>query len=133
MTRANDQPTCGKGLAANAVLPRKLAALMGAMAAVLENHTRALPRNDADAEREREAYARLAGDQRRIAANLEALGAAMESYRDLPMGGHDYEILGDRKSRDVFAAFIAAEEDALALLQDQAREYRTMLEAMGAA
>ena len=39
---ADDQWTCGKGLAAGADLPGKLAALLAARAEVLERHTRAL-------------------------------------------------------------------------------------------
>ena len=64
------------------------------------------------------------------AARLGELSAAMEGYRDLPMGGHDMDVLMDRTSRDVFAAFIQAEEEALALLQTQVREYRAMFDAM---
>jgi hypothetical protein len=37
-----DRPTCGEGLAANSILPAKLAELMAAQAEVLERHTRAL-------------------------------------------------------------------------------------------
>ncbi len=124
------QSTCGKGLAANAVLPKKLGVLMEAMAALLENHTRSLPPNDANAQLERQAYAHLFRDQRVIAARLAQLAEAMEGYRDLPMGGHDAATLSDQSSRDVFAAFLAAEEDTLELLQSQTREYRAMLAAM---
>ncbi len=81
------QSTCGKGLAVNAVLPKKFGVLMEAMAALLENHTRSLPPNDANAQLERQAYAHLFRDQRVIAARLAQLAEAMESYRDLPMGG----------------------------------------------
>jgi hypothetical protein len=127
VTGSTEEWTCGKGLAANAALPAKLGALIGGMAELLENHTRALPSGDANAQLEREAYQRLIKDQRAIAASLQALAAAMESYRDLPMGGHDESVLADQRSRDVFALFIAAEEDVLALLHEQTREHRAML------
>ena len=39
---SDDQPTCGKGLAANAVLPARLGELMAARAEVLERHMKAL-------------------------------------------------------------------------------------------
>ena len=46
-----DRPTCGEGLAANAVLPAKLAELMAAQAEVLKRHTRALDLTDAAAQK----------------------------------------------------------------------------------
>jgi hypothetical protein len=119
--------TCGKGLAASAVLPAKLGALMAAMAELLDNQTRALAADDANSALERGAYERLVKDQRAIAASLNGLAAAMESYRELPTAPHEESALADQRSRDVFAAFIAAEEAAAALLQEQISEYRAML------
>jgi hypothetical protein len=119
--------TCGKGLAANAVLPAKLGAFMAAMADLLDNHTRALSADDANSALERAAYERLVKDQRAIAASLGALAAAMESYRGLPSAPHDESVLADRRSLEVFTAFIDAEEAAAALLQEQIKEYRAML------
>jgi hypothetical protein len=132
VTESTEGQTCGKGLAANAALPEKLGALIAGLAELLENHMRALPSGDANAQREREAYQRLVKDQRAIAASLHALAAAMQSYRDLPMGGHDESVLVDQRSRDVFARFIAAEEDLLALLRAETREHRAMLTGMDA-
>jgi hypothetical protein len=119
--------TCGKGLAANAVLPAKLAALMAAMADLLDNHTRALSADDANSALERAAYERLVKDQRAIAASLVGLAAAMESYDGLPTAPHDESVLADQRSRDVFGAFIDAEAATAALLQEQIKEYRAML------
>ena len=56
----------------------------------------------------------------------------MKSYRDLPIAPHDESVLGDKRSRDVFAAFIEAEDNALTLLQEQTREYRAMLASIDA-
>jgi hypothetical protein len=126
----DEQPTCGKGLAAHAVLPERIGALMEAMAELLQNHTRSLDLEDANARLERDAYDRLVREQRAIAAGLEALAAAMRSYHDLPVGKHDENVLADRQSIDVFASYIRSEESVLALLQDAAAEHRAMLAAM---
>src|SRR5687768_5379869 len=105
---ADDQPTCGKGLAANAVLAERLAALMNAMAALLDNHVRALDPKEAAGRLECDAYERLVEDQRTLASGLENLARAMESYRDLPMAKHDMVSLTDQMSREVLSAFIQA-------------------------
>ena len=126
----DEQQTCGKGLAAHAVLPEEIGALMAAMAALLENHTRSLDPDDANARLERDAYERLVEDQRAIAASLEALAAAMRSYRELAVASHDESTLADQQSIDVFASYIRAEEGVLARLQETAAEHRAMLGAM---
>src|ERR671935_3226006 len=56
----DNQPTCGKGLAANAALPAKLAELVAARAEVLERHTQALDLTDPNARHELDAYTALA-------------------------------------------------------------------------
>jgi hypothetical protein len=122
-----EQPTCGKGLAAHAAVPERIAAFVAAMAGLLQNHTRSLRLDDANATLERDAYDRLVREQRVIASNLEALGAAMRSYRDLPMAAHDESVLADRGSIEVFTSFIRAEESLVALLQGSAAEHRAML------
>ena len=129
---SSEQMTCGKGLAANAALPKSLGALMSAMADLLANHVRSLAPGDANADLERHAYERLVNDQRSIASLLNDLAAAMTSYRDLPPAPHDESVLDDKRSRDVFATFIEAEDNALTLLQEQTREYRAMLASMDA-
>ena len=83
-----DRPTCGEGLAANAVLPAKLAELMAAQAEVLERHTRALDSTDAAARKEFDAYAKLERAHRDVASELANLAEEMASYRELPMGRH---------------------------------------------
>jgi hypothetical protein len=129
---SSEQMTCGKGLAANAALPKMLGALMATMADLLANHLRSLPSGDASADLERHAYERLINDQRSIAALLNGLAAAMKSHHDLPPAPHDESVLDDKRSRDVFVAFIDAEENGLTLLQEQTREYRAILESMEA-
>ena len=127
---ADDQPTCGRGLAANAILPERLAALMHAMATMLENHTRALDPSETNGRLERDAYERLVRDQRVLASGLEALARAMVGNRDLPMAKHNMAPLGDQASRAVLAAFIDAERDLIALLQKQAENHAVMLAQM---
>jgi hypothetical protein len=127
---ADDQPTCGKGLAANAILPERLAALLSAMATMLENHLRALDPGEANGRLERDAYERLVSDQRALASGLEELARAMAGYRDLPMARHAMGPLTDQTSRGVLAAFIEAERELAALLQRQIRELEGMLSQM---
>jgi hypothetical protein len=128
----DEQPSCGRGLAAHAALPEKLAALLSAMAGLLENHTRSLPPEDADALAEREAYDRLVEDQRAVATSLEALAAAMRSYRGLPIAPHDESTLADQRSLHVFDSFIRAEEGVLALLRKSLDEHCAMRNEMRA-
>ena len=123
--------TCGQGLAANAVLPEKMAALISAMAELLQNHTRSLDGGDANAQPEHDAYERLVSDQRTIASSLGALGSAMRGYHDLPPAPHDMRSNCRSKIGRRFEAFIGAEEDLLALLQESVRSHRAMLSTMG--
>ena len=113
-----DRPTCGEGLAANAVLPAKLAELMAARAEVLKRHTRALDLTDAAAERELDAYTTLERAHRDVAGELADLAEEMASYRNLPMGRHDMTVMTDPKGQmESFRRFVAEERELLALLQ----------------
>jgi hypothetical protein len=127
---SNDTPTCGKGLAASAVLPEKTGALLQAMAELLDNHTRSLDRKEPNGKIEFDAYAHLVKEQRAIAGQLAKLTSAMRGYRDLPIAGHDEALLADQKSLAVFEAFVAAEEELAKFLAGQAKEYRAMLDSM---
>jgi hypothetical protein len=129
---SDETTTCGKGLAANAVLPEKISALLQAMADLLENHTRSLDRNEPNGKTELDAYAHLVREQRAAAGHLSNLTTAMRGYRDLAVAGHNETVLVDQKSLAVFAAFIAAEEELTKLLENQAKSYRTMLDSMSA-
>jgi hypothetical protein len=126
-----DQPaTCGEGVAANAVVPERIAALVSAMAAVLQNHIRSLDPGNANARLERDTYERLVGDQRALASSLSALAGTMTAAREVPPAPHDTRALADQTSIEVFAAFIGAEEGMLALLQENLSAHRAMLGAM---
>jgi hypothetical protein len=114
----DDRPTCGEGLAANAVLPAKLAELMAARAEVLKRHTRALDLTEAAGQKELHAYTRLERAHRDVASELADLAEEMASYRNLPMGRHDMTVMTDPKGQmEAFRRFVAVEQELLALLQ----------------
>jgi hypothetical protein len=117
---SDDRQTCGKGLAANAVLPEALGELMSTRAEVLERHTRALDPSNAIARSEREVYVRLARAHREVAGALGRLAADMAACRDLPMAPHDMAAMIDPNGqREAFARFIASERKLAQLLEAQ--------------
>lgn len=122
-----DQSTCGKGLAASAVLPEKLGRVIGCMAEVLEVHMKALDLEDPNARLERDAYEKLAGQQKEIADRLQANANAMASYQDLPVGRHDDEAMAGPESIEAFAALVNAKQELLRLLEQSAAENEAML------
>ena len=81
----DDQPTCGKGLAAHATLPATLGRVMAATAGILENHQKALVLDDPNARLEYDAYVKLARAYRDIAEKLQMTADQMTGYRQLPM------------------------------------------------
>jgi hypothetical protein len=125
-----DEPTCGKGLAANAWLTTKLGDLAAAMAAMLNIHTTALDLTDEHSQRECEAYLSLVEKYRTVAAELHALGEEMASYRDLPMGRHDMTVMTDPKMAETFAQVVRDKEELLTSLQERIEGERQMLASM---
>jgi hypothetical protein len=127
-TQTDDQPTCGHGLAANAVLPAKLAELMAAQADVLERHMRALDPSDLHAQRELEAYASLTGAHRALATELTRLAEEMAGCRDLPMAEHDMAAMTDpRGQAEAFRRFVGVERELLALLEAKLNQEAQLL------
>jgi hypothetical protein len=122
--------TCGKGVAANAALPERIASLLTGIGEVLDNHTRSLDPKDRNAKREMMAYRRVIREHRAAAQRLVGLAETMKSYRDLTMAEHDMGVLTDAKSVDVMAAFVSAEDELLSLLRDRVAEHGAMLEQM---
>jgi hypothetical protein len=116
-----DKPACGKGLAADSLLPAKLSALMASVAENLELHIRTLDLKDASARRENKAYAKLAKEHRNISASLQAIAREMEGYRDLATGKHHEDALSDPKILAAFGKFIKAEKQLIAWLQKRMR------------
>lgn len=130
MTETDDQPTCGKGLAANATLPASIGRLLGAMADVLDNHQKALDPSDENARLEHTAYATLVRELSSIAEQLAATAVQMNSFRDLPMGQHDEEKMASREAADVFTRFVRYERELLDLIGRRVEEHEAMLEDM---
>ena len=119
----NDEPTCGKGIAANAMLPAKLRELMNARAEVLERHSCALDLTDANARIEHEAYAQLVRAHRELAVALDNLARHMASYRDLPMGRHDMNVMADPKGQiEAFQQFVHNERELAEFLRAKVEE-----------
>jgi hypothetical protein len=123
----DDQPTCGKGLAANAVLPATIGELVAAMAKVLDMHQRALDPADENTMPEYQAYQALGLELRGIAAQLDASARRMASYRDLPMGRHDERKMSSREARAAFEEYVRVERALLSLLNDTIDGHQAML------
>jgi len=122
------RPTCGKGLAANSVLPARLADLMSARAEVLERHLRALDLTDPASRIESDAYAQLVRVHRDVARALEGLAQQMAGYRDLPMGRHDLKVMADPEGQlEAFQRFVGVERELLGLLQAKLDQDQTLL------
>lgn len=124
------QQTCGKGLADNAVLPARLAAVTNAQADVLEAHLKALDVDDEHARLEHDAYTKLVDEHRDAAARLRAVAERMAGYRDLPMGVHDDRAMTGPEPVAAFEAFVAMKEELRALLQEQDRRDQQLLAQM---
>ena len=123
----DDEPTCGKGIAAGAALPERLAAIMRTMADMLESHIRALDPEESNGKAEIDAYDRLVSEHRSIGDRLDALAALMRSYRGLPVAAHDMDIIMDQRSYDAFAALVVQEQELSALMQERVKEHGEML------
>lgn len=125
-----DEPTCGKGLAANAALPAKIAELTAAVAEIFERHMKALDMSDENSRREHALYDRLSREHRDSAAALADTAERMASARDLPMGAHDMAVMADPAMGAAFECFVRLEEELLQLLQSRLEEDRAMLATM---
>jgi hypothetical protein len=126
------QPTCGKGLAANAALPAKLAELTAATADVLEQHMKALDARDPNARRELEAYTSLARAHRGIAGDLASVAQQMAGYRDLPMSPHDMTVMTDPHGQAAaFQRLISVERDLLEFLRTKVEQDEALLHQAG--
>jgi hypothetical protein len=126
-----EQPTCGKGLAANAMLPATLGNVTAALGATLEAHIPSLDLTDERSRKEREVYQRLAEDCRRTSGQLEAIAQLMVESRGLPMGRHDLGAIGSSGALHSFRSFVQAEQELLTLLHSRLDEDQRMLAAMG--
>jgi len=125
--------TCGRGLAASAVMPSALAAVAAGMAQNLEVHTRALDPDDPAAGQEQGAYERIARSLRSAATDLRAAAAEMVAAVDMPMGAHDMAVMTTPEVLDAFERYVAAEEGLRRLLEAQRADNEEMLTMIRAA
>jgi hypothetical protein len=121
--------TCGKGLAAHATFPAKLADVIGALADNLALHQQTLDRSDPAARAEYDVYAGLEQQYRDVVTRLTSIADHMDAARNLPMGKHDPDRLADPALFDVFARFVKLEEELLELLEHDLERDRVMLAA----
>jgi hypothetical protein len=125
-----EQPTCGKGLAANSLLPASMADILGSLNGLLQAHLKALDLGDENARREHAAYFELAKAYRDIAESLRTTAERMAGYRDLPMGRHDMEVMRGPEPVEAFARFVNREQNLLDLLRARLPGDQTMLAEM---
>jgi len=127
---APEQPTCGKGLAENSVLPAKMGELIAAMVENLETHMKALDLTDQNSRREYEAYERLVKAYGQIAVQLQSTANEMAGYRNLPMGRHDEKAMTHPRVGDAFERFVQHKRELLDLLEQAEERDAKLLEAM---
>ena len=129
----DDQPTCGKGLAAHATLPEQLGRLAAATASVLEAHLPMLDVSDPHSAAERAVYVALVEEHRRAAEVLQGIARRMAGARDLPMGRHVDAPEANAAMGQAFAWFVERETELRAVLDARLAQDRAMLAAMGGA
>jgi hypothetical protein len=127
---AQDEPTCGKGLAMNSWLPAKLSDVAAAMAELLERHITALDPKDENARKEYDAYSSLVTEYREIAVRLDETAKHMAGYRDLSAAHHDPKAMADPRNLQAFENLVARKQELLDLLQKTGEEDRNMLAEM---
>jgi len=115
--------TCGEGLAANSVLPAKMAEVLGALSEVLSMHLKAIAPSD----EEYAAYEKLAADFRDAATRLAATAGAMAGYRDLPMAEHDTKAMTSPDNAEALRRFVVIERELLMILQQKTEQDAKML------
>jgi hypothetical protein len=125
---ADEEQTCGKGLADNSALPAKLGELEAALAAVLEAHMKALDLSDENSRAEHEAYERIARGHREAAGQLEATAREMAAQRDLPMGRHNMKALAGGEQMAAFERYVRVKRELVGLLEETLAEDEAMLE-----
>ncbi|HET7768236.1 MAG TPA: hypothetical protein VFN74_05630 [Chloroflexota bacterium] len=125
---ADEQRTCGKGLAASAGLPAKLGELMETMAEMLERHTRALDPGETAGQAELKEYQSLVQRHREVATGLKVLAVEMEGYRELPMASHDMAVMQDPQGQaEAFGRVVEIERELVGLLEGKTKEAEEMM------
>jgi hypothetical protein len=130
---STDEPlTCGRGVAAQAVVPRAFGDVLGAVAHVLETHIPALDLTDDLSRAERDAYVEIVASHRALAEQLRLLVERMQSLQDLPMGRHDATQMAGPEPVAAFEGVVRAERELLELLQGREQWNAAMLTVMHA-
>ena len=127
---SDDELTCGRGVAAQAVVPRAFGAVLGAVAGSLESHLPALDLSDDRSRAEHDAYVEIAASHRTIAELLRGLAQRMEVLRELPMGAHDARQMTGPEPVAAFESVMRAERELLELLQGRVQWNAAMLAVM---
>jgi hypothetical protein len=104
-----------------------MADIISALSTLLAVHLKALDLEDEHSRQEHAAYSRLAKEYRDIADLLRATATRMSSYRDLPMGRHDMNVMTASEPAEAFGRFVNREQELLALLQVRLASDQTML------
>jgi hypothetical protein len=125
-----EQPTCGKGLAENSILPARLGTLIAAMAENLETHMKALDLTDQNSRQEYDAYEELVRELHQVASQLQTTANQMAGYRDLPMGRHDEKAMTDPRVRESFEKFVKRKREVFSLLEQTSARDDELLEMM---
>ena len=124
----DEQPTCGKGLAASAALPAKLGELLAARGDVLERHMKALDLTDPSSRAERDVYESLTRAHRDLARGLTDLAREMAASRDLPMGRHDPAVMADTKGQmEAFRRFVATERELVDMVTEDVKRHQELM------
>jgi hypothetical protein len=123
----DEEPTCGRGLAATAGLPSALAAVAAGIARNLEVHTRALDPADPAATQEQHVYECVVRSLRGAVLGLETAAEEMAAAVGLPMGAHDMAAMTTPDVLDAFARLVAAEDDLRRLLEERRAENEQMI------
>ena len=124
-----EHATCGKGIAANATLPERLADVVSAVADNLEAHMTALDGSDPAARAEREAYASLLTRHRAVADELRAMSEEMADYRELPPAPHDPQVMRGATLREPFERLVETERELREHLDERIAREDEMLAA----
>ena len=106
--------------------------VLASMAQNLDAHRPALDTSDPATLQELIAYAALISQQQHTADGLLTIAENMTSYRDLPMGNHDMELISTPAVVEAFDAFLTAEHQLLELLQLRIERDQAMLETLTA-
>jgi hypothetical protein len=124
---SDEQWTCGKGLAAHARVPAKIADFLKSLADNLAAHLPTIDTSDPNGQTERAAYVWLSKEYDALAAQLARTAKQMHDYRDLPAARHHEEELADPRLVNVFERFVALETELADLLATSAEQDRQLL------